>query len=313
MIRSLFTVCGLIGLLAGCGTNQDSLLADNDDPGTLLRVAVPGWQPEGAQSVRVIPRPPPAPLPAAPTEERYSLAPALVIKQSDSRLTLFAVGTPSNAQGVPQAGHSSQAIISAYWFEKRGGKWLLAATSNRFAEEGFFGNAGELRPLNLGNGEIALAVANGSCWQGSCGKWLTIYRIGARQVSPVFGTLLSSDSENATAGCGDLLKLEAGRQTRVSADDYSTYAGCYRITGEVHISPSPGEPGQLLIEYRGKSTSGRLVAVARDEPSAKEDGDDDAPSEEYLVTVAAVGQKETYRFSDGKYVRISGKNPNPGI
>lgn len=313
-MRSLVIVAAsLSGLLTGCEMLEDPASAASDDPVALMRAALPGWQPEGKQSVRLIPPSPPLPPDSDPANAFYSLAPTLVVKQGDARRVLFVIGKPSDAEGGSLAGHASPGIIGAYWFERRGKKWLKVAAERRFAEEGFFGNPGELRPVDLGNGEAALAVENGSCWQGSCGRWLSLYRIGEGRVSPILGTQLSSDSENASAACASLLALAAGQQKRVSSDEYSIHAGCYRIEGRAKILPATGEPGQLHIEFSGVTTSGRQVAVENKQQPDHEDGDEDAPTEEYLVTVAAVQEKETYRFDNGKYRRVSGKNPNPAI
>lgn len=307
MRNSMILAASLIGFLTGCGMPEDPASAASDDPAALTRAAIPGWQPEGKQSVQLIPPPD-----GNPADAFYSLAPALVVKQGDAGLVLFVTGKPSTAEGGSLAGHASPGIIGAYWFERQGNKWLKRAADRRFAEEGFFGNPGELRRIDLGNGEVALAVENGSCWQGTCGRWLSLYRIGAGHVSRIFDTMLSSDSENASTACSTLLALASGQQKQVSSDDYSTHAGCHRIEGQAKILPTAGGPGQLLIEFSGVTTSGRQVAVDN-KPQPDREDDEDAPSEEYLVTVTAVREKETYRFDNGKYQRVSGRNPNPAI
>ena len=116
----------------------------------------------------------------------YALAPSLVLTQAEDKVVLIVAGTPSDDQGVPQAGHASTAALGAYWFEKRGERWFKVAEQPGFAEEGFFGDPGELRQVDLGGGKIALAIENGSCWQGSCGRWLTLYTLEQQQVVKVF-------------------------------------------------------------------------------------------------------------------------------
>lgn len=276
-----------------------------------MRVASPGWEANGKQSVRQI-----ASSDDSDTERSFfALAPALVIKQAEDKITLIIVGSPTDAEGASLAGHSSRAVLGAYWFEKQGAHWLKVAEQPNFGEEGFFGHPGHLRQTDLGNGDAALAVENGSCWQGSCMKWLTLYALGEKKISKVFSDGISSDSENATNGCSDLLKLAVGQSTRVPLDDYSTYSVCRQITGTSKILPSKNGPGQLIIEYIGITTTSRNVPIS-DETKATYANNgimEDVPEQEYLVKISAIQQKQVYNFRDGRYVLAKGKNPNPDL
>lgn len=311
MLRVLLLAWCAAGVLTGCDYFGGDSVAKTTAPEDLMRVAVPGWGTTGKHSVRQITTSDDS------DKERsfFSLAPALVIKQSDNKTTLIVVGSPTNAEGGPQAGHSSRAVLGAYWFEKQGSHWLKVAEQANFAEEGYFGNPGDLRQADLGNGNTALAVENGSCWQGSCAKWLAIYALGEKKISQIFAGGIGTDSENASRSCSDLLKLAVGQSMRVPLEDYSTYSVCQQITGVSKILPSKKGPGQLVIEYSGKTTSAEKVPTsAETKATYVNDGiEDDAPEEEYLVTVTAVKQKQVFSFRDGRYVLVKGKNPNPDL
>lgn len=311
MLRTYLLACSALYLLSACDGTDGGSLAKSTAPEELMRVAVPGWAANGKQAVRQI-----ATSADTGTERTFfSLTPALVVKQAEDKITLIVAGSPTNADGGPQAGHSSQAVLGAYWFEKKNSLWRKIAEQPNFAEEGFFGNPGELRPLDIGNGTVALAVENGSCWQGSCMKWLSLYALGDRTISKVFSDGISSDSENATPSCSDLLKLEAGQTMRVPLDDYSAYSTCRQITGTSKILPSKSGPGQLVIEYTGATTVAKEVPISAESKARYlNDGiTEDAPEKEYLVTITPIRQRQTYTFRNGGYVLVKGKNPNPGI
>jgi hypothetical protein len=306
-------VCWLAWLLGGCERVEEAPSSVSNEPDALMQLAFPGWKPAGPDAVREIASP------AAPGKQpetgSYALSPGLVLKPGADRVVLVVVGEPADAQGNSQAGHASQAQLGAYWFEKRGERWFKVAEQPEFAQEGFSGNPGELRQVDLGGGKIALAVENGSCWQGSCGRWLALYVVGEQQLNKVFGDLLSSDSEGSTNGCSDLLKPGAGHQQRVALDAYSTNIGCYQIVGSWSIAPGASGPGPLSIEFGGLQSSGEVVPALKKTPSQPQaDGSDSEDEmEEYLVTVSKLQQQQVYNYKKGRYVLVKGTNPNPGL
>ena len=311
MRGSLLLACGAFFLLSGCDDVGGGSLAKSATPEELMRIAVPGWAANGKQVVRQI-----ATSGDSGAESLFvALTPAFVIKQAENKITLIVTGSPTDADGSPLAGHSSQAVLGAYWFEKQGSHWIKLAEQANFGEEGYFGNPGSLRQVALSNDTVSLAVENGSCWQGSCLKGLTLYALGDKTITKVFSGEISSDTENATASCSDLLKLAIGQSMRVPLENYSTYSGCRQITGTSKILPSDSGPGQLVIEYNGVTTVAKEVPIsAESKASYVNDGiTEDAPEQEYLVTIAPVRQKQIYSFRNGRYVLVKGKNPNPGI
>lgn len=319
--------CALV-LLAGCNRadNADTTpSAASDEPMALMQAAFPGWKADGAAAVRSIVSPPgqaPDGKPTPAEEDTYKLSPALVIPLAANRVVLIVAGEPADTDGDSRAGHGTPALLGAYWFEKRGERWFKVAEQPDFGHEGFNGDPGELRRQDMGGGTIGLSVENGSCWQGSCGHFLGLYRIGDTHIDNVFNDLLSSDSEGAMESCSDLQKLAAGQHRHLSQEEYSTAFGCYNIDGHWQIQSAPqGQgPGPLVIEFTGKETDAKAVphqpTAKTGNPEAKaneEEAGDDEPEEDYLVTVRTVRQKQTYRFTNGRYQLIQGKNPNPGL
>jgi len=313
--RFLMVAAAALLALAGCDKTDEEASATSAAPAALMQLAFPGWAPDGPQSVREITSPPgkTATGAAIPAESMtYALAPQQVVELAADRVLLVVVGVPANAQGGPMAGHSSTALLGACWFERRQGRWFKVAAQPEFAQEGFFGDPGDIRKVDLGGGRLALAVENGSCWQGSCGRWLALYGIGTNRVDKLFGDLIGSDSQDSTPSCGDLLKLAVGARQRVGLEQYSTNYGCHALLGQWQIVPAGAGPGQLVIAFSGKQTSEDKVPVLPPTQVTAGASDDEA-TEEYLVTVHAVRQKQVYRYREGSYVLVSGKNPCPPL
>lgn len=313
--------CALV-LLAGCNRadNADTTpSAASDEPTTLMQAAFPGWKADGAAAVRSIVSPPgqaPDGKPTPAEENTYKLSPALVISLAPHRVVLIVAGEPANADGDSRADHGTPALLGAYWFEKRDERWFKVAEQPDFAQEGFFGNPGKLRRQALGGDAPGLVVENGSCWLGSCGQFLGLYLIGDQRVDKVFGDLLTSSGQGPS-DCRDILKLEPGQLRQVTQEDPAVSFGCYNIEGSWKILPSAQGPGHLVIEFKGKETKAEQLPASPTPPGP--DDHDEAGNaitevdSEYLVTIRPIRQKQTYRFANGRYQLIQGKNPNPGL
>lgn len=316
-------------MLTGCERSDEAASAASAEPKALMEAAFPGWSPDGPASVRLI-ESPPDPGKAGAFEPAsvgsYALSPGLVIALAAERVVLIVHGVPANDTGVPETGHASTALLGAHWFEKRGDRWVKVAEQPEFAQEGFSGMAGDLRGFDLGDGRQALAVENGSCWQGACGRWLSLYAIGEQRIDKVFSDLLTSDSRGASESCSEVIELGIGQQKRFPLESFSLAFGCYEITGKWEIQPATAGPGQLLIDFTGleaneevvpvESSPGKSVANAEKGSNVKaaaEVAADDEATEERLVTVRELRQRQVYRFENGRFVLFNGTNPNPGL
>lgn len=332
-VARVFVLFGLLCLMfAGCERSDEPASAASAEPKALMKAAFPGWKPDGPLSVRLIesPREPGKAAAVVPASVgSYALSPGLVIALAAERVVLIVHGVPANDTGVPQAGHASTALLGAHWFEKRGERWVKVAEQPEFAQEGYFGVAGDLHGVDLGDGRQALAVENGSCWQGACGRWLSLYAIGEQHIDMVFSELLTSNTRDASESCGELIDSGIGQQKRVPLESFSLAFACYEITGKWEIQPATsgsGSPVLLLINFTGRKTSEEGVSVepspgksiantekVSNEKVASEETDDDEAPEERLVTVHELRQRQVYRFEKGRFVLFSGTNPNPGL
>lgn len=285
--------------LAACERPEEQSSTSSLAPEALMRVALPGWAADGEAAVREIASPPEEGGKRGKAElvvMSYVLTPKLLVQLSAQRVALIVEGTPSDEKGVPQVGHASTALLGAYWFEKRGERWYRLAEQAEFAQVGFSGMAGDLRAVDLGEGRQGLAVENGSCWQGACGRWLSLYRIAEQKVELVFDDMLSSGTEGASEHCSDWLKLEDGRPLRLTGDSVGSALGCYEIEGhwQLHTGSAPVE---LRIEFSGATVD-----------EENEDGEAGG-----WATKRRISQRQTFRFENGHFALRSGENPNPGL
>ncbi|MEN3113141.1 hypothetical protein ACFONG_15405 [Uliginosibacterium paludis] len=275
----------------------------------LMQLAFPGWSKSRPSVVRMKPV-------SREAEEQdaapwVKVTPALRIPLAEDRIVLLVAGRPSTDEGVDQAGHASPANLGAYWFRREAGGWRLAASQASFVWTGFFGEPGELHPVKLSSRRQGVAVSNGSCWQGQCGEWLSVFEIGDGRVTPLLGgqdaPQIVSDVSGATEACSALLAAGPGSH-RVEADAYSDAYGCFTVKGEWLVRPGDDAPGELEIRFSGHQASAASQAPA--ETSAPAPQGDGAMRD---VSVSPVSETVVYRFRNGRYELASGRNPAPSF
>jgi hypothetical protein len=209
---------------------------------------------------------------------------------------------PADRRGQSRALHASGGNLGAYWFTKKHNRWFKTAEQASFAWTGFFGDVGYVRSLLLAGGKTVISVENGSCWQGQCGQWLTLFELEDGRVRSILDDdflMIHSDSIFATEVCEELLKAPSPTTMEANEDEYSTVVGCYDITGKWSIEPIGNFPNDLVVQYSGKRTHHEHIA-------------NDAPLH-YRLTTKNVDTTLVMRYINGRYTRILGVNPAPPI
>jgi hypothetical protein len=84
---------------------------------------------------------------------------------------------PLDDQGQPINGHVSGAWIGAYFFEQGTDGWTLAKRSDGVDYLGFMGNIGQTKVERIAPQRFVLTTTSGSCWQGNCGTWFSVYEL----------------------------------------------------------------------------------------------------------------------------------------
>jgi len=272
-------------------------------PAELMAQAFPGWGQLPSSRVQTITLPRMPGLSREPGLAVWSVGanrvlaePKLTLRTDASHLTLIVGMVPSNEAGKPLASHVLPMAIAAYQFEQRGGNWKLAARQGVFAMRGFFGEA-SLRAVELSDQRPAVAVEYGSCWQGYCGTWMSLYELNKGQVKsePAVETALSGINVDSAADCMRRLQpLIRQHPQDIHPDDDKTDPGshdCYAIESSWSIDASREKPGDFTIRYQG--------AISR--------------ADAHTLPPSAIDQRQVLRYSGGKYRAISGFNPVPPI
>jgi hypothetical protein len=302
MLRALSRRLAWLGVLPAAGMALAAPAA-KVTPAQLAALAFPGWSDSPAGRVQTVTLPRMPGLSREPGMAVWSVGPnqvladpRLVLRIDATHLTLIVGMVPSNDSGKPLASHVLPMAIAAYQFEQRGGSWKLAGRQGVFAMRGFFGEA-SLRAVPLSGQRQALAVEYGSCWQGYCGTWMSLYELdkGAVRQEPAVEMALSGINVDSTGDCLRRLQplIKPHPQDRPGADDgvAPDSHDCYAIESSWTVEPSRAEPGDLVIRYQG--------AISR--------------ADTHALPPTQIDQRQVLRYGSGKYRAISGFNPVPPI
>jgi hypothetical protein len=284
----------LLGVLAAAAVLHPAAAADLPGAADLVRIVFPAWQDADGKRVQLVTLPESAEGWGTGGPIRVEVQPKAAVRTS-SRSMILVVGLAPTGDGEVFASHALPMGLSAYHFRLEDGRWILAGRQEGFAYEGFFAEA-LVRPLALSRNVAAVGVESGSCWQGYCGSWMSVYQLGENGViaKPVAHMALDGYNYNSAGDCRrrlrPLVEVEPGdiHDDDVPGDSHA----CYKIKGEVSVEPSNGaQPGDLVVRYQGAMSA---PAVNSAPPTA-------------------VSQSLVLRYENGEYRVISGTNPIPSI
>lgn len=201
-----------------------------------------------------------------------ALARSLGIRQLDPRhAILITQATQADEHWQAQDCHACSALLSAFWFELRDGRWQHRRSQHAISETGNMGNAGELRFVQLGPQQAGFAINGGGVWQGYLLGWLELFAIdddGVRQLTPASGIRTHSDN---LGNC-----------------DNDRQPGCYQISANWQLlaHQPPGDYFDLQLQFTGSETD----AGGKTRP---------------------IDQRAIYRLESGEFRLRSGSNPAP--
>lgn len=224
-------------------------------------------------------------VPDSAAEQNARVSPREVVKLDDSHAVMLTETVPLDDQGQPMDGHVSGAWLGAYFFELRAEGWKLASRNDAVDYLGFMGNLGTTKVERISPQRFALTITNGSCWQGYCGQWLSVYGLEAGAVRTLVSSIaLSATNEGADEACEKVLKSRQPEEP--------PRGECYDIGGTPAFTAGAddGTPGELRIAFKGERTAG---ARAR--------------------RVDTVDTTLVYAWRNGAYVLSEGKNPVPSF
>lgn len=224
-------------------------------------------------------------VPDSAAEQKARVSPREVVKLDDAHAVMLTETVPLDDQGQPMDGHVSGAWLGAYFFEQGAEGWKLASRNDAVDYLGFMGNLGTTKVEHIAAQRFGLTITNGSCWQGYCGQWLSVYGLEAGAVRTLVSAIaLSASNEGADEACEKVLKSQKPEEP--------PRGECYDIGGTPAFALGADDttPGELRIAFKGERTAG---AKAR--------------------RVDTVDTTLVYAWRNGAYVLTEGKNPVPSF
>lgn len=201
-----------------------------------------------------------------------ALAQPLGVLQLDAQhAILITQSAQADEHWQAQDCHACTALLSAFWFELRNGRWQHRLSQHAISETGNMGNAGELQFVTLGPQRPGFVISGGGTWQGYTLGWLELFAIapdGIHQLTPDSGIRTYSDN---MGNCTD-----------------AKQAGCYSVSASWKLLPRQpqGDFFDLQLQFSGSETD--------------TDGN-----------TRAVNQRAVYRLQRGEFRLWSGSNPAP--
>ncbi|MGJ7603235.1 hypothetical protein ACSFA7_02755 [Variovorax sp. LT1R20] len=218
-------------------------------------------------------------------ERKAQVSAREVVRLDDRHAVMLTENLPLDDQGQPMNGHPEGAWLGAYFFEQGPDGWKLTGRNDAVDYQGFMGNLGETKVEHLTTGQFVMTLTNGSCWQGNCAQWLSVFSLETDRVrAMVRGIPLSAVNEGADEACEKLLKAERPEAPPRNA--------CYDISGRLAFAPGAegDEKGEMHIAFSGKRTNGTKDPAVR-----------------------TVNTTLVYVNRNGAYVLRQGRNPVPSF
>lgn len=224
------------------------------------------------------------PVSGSEAEQKAQVSPREVVRLDGTHAVMLTETVPLDDRGQPMNGHVNGAWLGAYFFEQGADGWKLASRTDAVDYLGFMGNLGTTKVERIAPQRFALTITHGSCWQGYCGQWLSVYGLETGQVRALAtGIPLSATNEGTSESCQKV--------PEPAKPDEPPRGACFDVDGTPSfVLGTDDEPGEMRIAFKGQRTAGtrnhRVIAL---------DGT--------LV----------YAWRNGAYVRTEGRNPVPSF
>ncbi|RKP48227.1 hypothetical protein [Trinickia fusca] len=220
---------------------------------------------------------------------RLDIKPREVIRLDDTHAALITEGVEVTEDGERVDSHASGAWLGAYFFLHEPAGWTLEQRIDGVAYQGASGSYGQTNVIKLSAATFGLVVTSGSCWQGYCGSWATVFGIEPDHIDKLADTVpVSASNLGAKEECEAVLKRSepASNHPGIAADSPQ----CFDIGGNIDVVPGTDAPGDLHIAFSGAMTIGDSATQAQ-----------------------SIDEVAIYRISNGKYTLTQGRNPVPAF
>ena len=297
----MFRLLGLLllaltGLLSGCDQIRSLMPAPDVPPAIslkreeLLKVVLFNSPTKDAGSIRIS---------VLSGQDKFEglvkVNPKEVVQIDAENAVLITENQQLDEKGSVQNSHASGALIGGYFFKRTKVKtWQLTKKMDGIRSVGVFGLIGKTTIHKLAESHFALSVQNGSCWQGSCPEWISVYGIKPNQILDYLPMLTTSvDTTGASPGVCESIDaaIKGGESTitKPSPDLGESDRNCIAIKGRYQIKSMLGKPVTLTISYDGYDAQWIEKTNA--------------------LTIEKLNTKNTYELIDEKFKLIQGVDP----
>jgi hypothetical protein len=295
-----FLAAAVVTLSAAASGPAAAQTPDEDMPsmGDLISAAFPKWTDDTDGRVQTIAESKltqrwTGDTPSKAKQRKVIVEPTMVLRAAPGRYVLLATMQPAYDDGTAQWAHGTPAGLAAYTFTTSANGWKLLKRQEPFDLRGYEG-AAHLEPVQLSATVQGVVAEYGSCWQGYCGRWISVYELGKDGVKPaaIANLALSADNVYARPDCVERLKSHLPRLTPgdpAGANDPVPPGRCFKIEGRWSIEVSDNAPGAFVVSFGGADSGKDGGAASRIEQSLR------------------------YQWRGARYERSSGSNPVPSL
>ncbi|MFC7418520.1 hypothetical protein ACFQNF_01325 [Iodobacter arcticus] len=308
----LFLICCTLG---ACSKQAPS--ADKLERNLLMQLVFPSWKKQNKPQIQALELDKkdgeiPEHLVAAAGEDRpgylFEILAEQLIRLDSNRAVLITSASPLDQQGESVSGHLSASLISAFWFKQVDGRWYADGQQMQLDWLGASAFAGKSKVVKLSTNQFALGVESSDCFDGECFTDLMLYELGGEKVKSLLkhSIRIAADTIGVRADCEQILKQPVNKVIRYHhAESAQSSSNCVDVKSEWAIKANGKTPGDLLIRFSGfieeQKTIEKIAA--------------DAGEEESTIVVdsilSPIKQQQLFRYREGKYQLVSGKNPTP--
>jgi hypothetical protein len=227
-----------------------------------------------------------------------------VVRLSDTRAIMLVKVAPISP------GHSSQALLAAYWFKLADKKWFLDVRQDEVEWLGSSGDYGNTTVLELYPKHYALLVEYRWAGMGEDNTWANLYQLGDQKVTSLFGPdvdFMLAKSYGLGNECDDSDVNAPIPKLHITVYERDPEPNkCFNIKTKWQLKQGKSAPGDFVLESVAKVSI--YKETSRTTP-------DDPMNIEIMYQFNSTTERGTqvfqYDAAKGIYKRASGKSPLP--
>lgn len=282
-------------IVAGCHQAFGAPGTSSAEGPELIREVFPGWNEDRKEF-------PYAAFNQKPISETsassLNVTPEQIVKLSDSEIVLLTKGA------MPSPGHSSPALLGAYWFTLTDGRWRLASRQDEVAWLGSSGDFGAIDLKPLANGVFGVFVEVFWAGGGTDSSWLEVFSLDKTSAKPVLSNLSILQSENNAFAydCEALLNSAPAKPIKMKVEAGGMTDRCMQLFATWELVPArPGEYAEIRSHQSKAKVEFQTLSIRKG--YYRDEG-------EYSVRVGRQESNLVYRYSREKhtYVLTAGKD-----